>query len=67
MIDNYAILDTKASEESFQHGSDWVEENVEDEQLVHGQDRILHVQVVSDLVQEHSHEHLKSEALEYWD
>lgn len=67
VIDDYAVLDTEASKETFQHGSDRVKENVEDEQLVHGQNGVLHVQVVSDFVNEVSHEDLKTHALEYWD
>lgn len=36
------VLDTETSEESFQHGSNRVKENVEDEKLVHGQNGLLH-------------------------
>ena len=49
---DHTVLDAQSSEEAFQHDSNWVKENVEDPELVHRQNRILHVYVVSDLVQE---------------
>ena len=56
MINENAILDAKTSQETFQHGSDWVKENVEVEKGVHSQNGVLDVNVWCDLVKEHTHE-----------
>lgn len=64
MVWKNTVLDSKTPEETFQHGSDGVEENVEDEQLVHCQNCVLHVEIVSDFIKEESHEYLKTDTLE---
>lgn len=59
MVWKDAVLDAKTSEESFQHRSNGVKENVEDPKLVNSQDSILKVDIISNWIQSHSHKGLK--------
>jgi hypothetical protein len=59
----HAVLNSKSTQETLQHGSDIVQENVEDPQLVHCQDRVLHVNVVGNCVKHESHQDLQAHAL----
>lgn len=47
MVWKDTVLDTKTSEESLQHRSNGVEENVEDPKLVNGQNGILKIDIIS--------------------
>lgn len=64
MVWQDVILDTETPQESFQHSSNGVEENVEDEELVNSQDCILHVDVLSDVVKCESKIKLESNAFQ---
>lgn len=60
MVWKDTVLDAKTSEESFQHRSNGVKENVEDPKLVNSQDSILKVDIISNWIQSQSHKGLKS-------
>lgn len=62
VVRQHAVLDTESSQEALQHGSDVVQENVEDPELIHRQDRVLHVHVIGYRIEEESHENLKAHA-----
>jgi hypothetical protein len=63
VVDEDGVLNTETTEKTFQHGSDRVNENVENEKLVYGENCVLHVEIICDLIQEESHKDLKTDAL----